>query len=155
MLIERYTPSWIENFISLKAEIECCLIGIQYQIEHIGSTAVPNLDSKPIIDIDIICRNKQGFEIIKSRLVKFGYYHNGDQGIENREVFKRDINSNHKILDIILHHLYVCFINSKALERHIFSRNFLRKNDWARLGYQSMKYALAEKANQNKNYMQN
>ncbi|RZK55775.1 MAG: hypothetical protein EOO91_13415, partial [Pedobacter sp.] len=42
----------------------------------------------------------------------------------------------------------VCPTNSKALERHILSRDFLRKNDWARLAYQQMKYELAEKANQ-------
>ena len=40
--------------------------------------------------------------------------------------------------------------NSKALERHILSRNYLRKNEWARLKYQEMKYELAEKADQNK-----
>ena len=36
------------------------------------------------------------------------------------------------------------------MERHILSRDFLRKNDWARLEYQEMKYQLAEKANQDK-----
>ena len=55
-----------------------------------------------------------------------------------------------EILNTVKHHLYVCPINSKALERHILSRNFLRKNDWARLAYQQMKYELAEKANQDK-----
>ena len=55
-----------------------------------------------------------------------------------------------KILDTIKHHLYVCPNDSKALERHILSRNFLRKNDWARVKYQQMKYELAEKANQDR-----
>jgi GrpB-like predicted nucleotidyltransferase (UPF0157 family) len=41
-------------------------------------------------------------------------------------------------------------LESKALERHILSRDFLRKNDWARWAYQEMKYDLAEKAGQNK-----
>ena len=150
MLIEKYTPNWIANFAILKAEIEIGLIGIEYQIEHVGSTSVPNLDSKPIIDIDIIHKNEQDFELIKSKLINIGYYHNGNQGIENREVFKRDGKSINGRLDTITHHLYVCPINSKALERHILSRNFLRKNDWARLEYQEIKYKLAEKANQNK-----
>ena len=150
MLIEKYTPNWIANFTSLKGEIESGLIGIEYQIEHVGSTSVPNLDSKPIIDIDIIHENEQDFEIIKSGLIEIGYYHNGNQGIDNREAFKRDGKSIHGLLDTITHHLYVCSINSKALERHILSRNFLRKNNWARLEYQVMKYELAEKANQNK-----
>ncbi len=44
----------------------------------------------------------------------------------------------------------MCSGNSRALERHILSRDFLRKNDWARLAYQQMKYELAEKAHQDR-----
>jgi GrpB-like predicted nucleotidyltransferase (UPF0157 family) len=119
-------------------------------IEHVGSTAVPNLDSKPIIDIDIIYFNPTDFEKIKLGLEKIGYYHNGNQGIEGRDVFKRNGNGVSEILDTVKHHLYVCPVDSEALERHILSRNFLRKNDWARLKYQQMKYELVEKANQDR-----
>lgn len=150
MLIEEYTPDWIKNFADLKREIDKGLNGLEYRIEHVGSTSVPNLDSKPIIDIDIVYENESELEKIKSGLINLGYDHNGNQGIEKREVFKRKGKSINGILDTITHHLYVCLKNSKALERHILSRNFLRKNDWARLEYQAMKYRLAEKANQDK-----
>ncbi|MCM8569852.1 GrpB family protein [Gramella jeungdoensis] len=150
MLIKKYTSDWITNFAHLKREIEKALNGIEYRIEHVGSTSVPKLDSKDIIDIDIIYERESEFEKIKAGLNKIGYYHNGNQGIERREVFKRTENQANEVLDKIAHHLYVCPINNKALERHILSRNFLRKNDWARIKYQEMKYQLAEKANQNK-----
>lgn len=150
MLIKKYTINWIANFTELKREIEKGLNGIEYHIEHVGSTSIANLDSKAIIDIDIIYENESEFEKIKSGLIKIGYYHNGNQGLEKREVFKRNRESSHCVLDTITHHLYVCLTNSKPLERHILMRNFLRKNDWARLKYQEMKYELAEKANQNK-----
>ncbi|WP_052467135.1 GrpB family protein [Psychroserpens damuponensis] len=150
MLIKKYTTDWITNFTELKHEIEKGLNGIEYHIEHVGSTSVPNLDSKPIIDIDIIYKNESEFEKIKSGLINIGYYHNGNQGIEKREVFKRNRESSHWVLDTITHHLYVCIKNSEPLKRHILMRNFLRKNDWARLKYQEMKYELAEKANQDK-----
>ncbi len=150
MLIENYTPTWIKHFADLKREIENGLHGLAFDIEHVGSTAVPNLASKPIIDIDIIYSNQADFQKIKSGLEKIGYYHNGNQGIEDRDVFKRTGECNNEILDGVKHHLYVCPIHSKALERHLLSRNFLRKNDWARLKYQQMKYELAEKANQDK-----
>ena len=150
MLIEKYTSNWITNFTKIKREIESGLIGFEYQIEHVGSTSIPNMDSKPIIDIDIIYDNKSEFEKIKSGLIKIGYYHNGNQGIEKREVFKRNGKSSYGILDTITHHLYVCLRKSEPLERHILMRNYLRNNEWARLKYQEMKYELAEKANQNK-----
>ena len=150
MLIEKYTSNWITNFTKIKREIESGLTGFEYQIEHVGSTSIPNMDSKPIIDIDIIYDNKSEFEKIKFGLIKIGYYHNGNQGIEKREVFKRDEKSSYGILDTITHHLYVCLKESEPLERHILMRNYLRNNEWARLKYQEMKYELAEKANQNK-----
>ncbi len=150
MLIKKYTSNWITNFTDLKREIESGLIGVKYQIEHVGSTSVPKLDSKPIIDIDLIYNNEYEFKKIKSELIKIGYYHNGNQGIENREVFKRNGESSYGFLDNITHHLYACLKNSEPLERHILMRNFLRNNDSARLKYQEMKYELAEKANQNK-----
>jgi GrpB-like predicted nucleotidyltransferase (UPF0157 family) len=150
MLIEKYTSNWVKDFTDIKCEIENGLYGLEFSIEHVGSTSVPNLDSKPIIDIDIIYYKKLGFEKIKSELLKIGYYHNGNQGIEDRDVFKRTGKVTSEILDSKAHHLYVCHIDSKALERHILSRNFLRTNDWARIKYQQMKYELAEKANQDR-----
>ena len=150
MLLKKYSTKWINDFNKIKNEIEKALSGLGFSIEHVGSTAVANLDAKPIIDIDIIYSKQPDFEIIKSRLENIRYYHNGNQGIENRDVFKRKGISTDNILDKIQHHLYVCPTNSKALERHILSRNFLRENDWARLKYQEMKYELAEKAHQDK-----
>lgn len=150
MLIKKYSTDWVQNFLEIKREIEQGLTKLNYQIEHVGSTSVPNLDAKAIIDVDIIFENEADFEKIKSGLIKLGYYHNGNQGIEGREVFKRIGDARNIILDTITHHLYVCHKSSKALVRHILSRNYLRKNQCARIAYQQMKYEIAEKANQNK-----
>ena len=150
MILEKYSPVWVNDFTNIKREIDHILATLTYAVEHVGSTSVPNLDAKPIIDIDIVYFNELDFEKIKLGLEKIGYYHNGNQGIEEREVFKRNGKILNEILDTVKHHLYVCPVNSKALERHILSRNFLRKNDWARLKYQQMKYALAKEANQDK-----
>lgn len=150
MLLKKYTSDWIESFNALKNEIDKSLIGLKYKIEHIGSTAVPGLDSKDIIDIDIIFEGESEFEKIKAGLIEIGYFHNGNQGIEDREVFKRTGEKSNPILDKISHHLYVCPVESKALERHLLSRDYLRNNDWARLEYQEMKYELANKAGQDK-----
>jgi len=150
MLIKKYNPKWIEHFADIKREIEHGLAGVEYQIEHVGSTSVPGLDGKDIIDIDIIYSQESQFEQIKVSLTAIGYYHNGNQGIEQREVFKRTGKQANPILDVIKHHLYVCPSDSKALEQHILFRDFLRKNESARLKYQAMKYELAEKAKQDK-----
>jgi GrpB-like predicted nucleotidyltransferase (UPF0157 family) len=149
-ILEKYASNWINDFTDLKREIDNVLNGLEYTIEHVGSTSVPNLDSKPIIDIDIAFPSPLFFDSIKLALEKIGYLHHGNQGIEGRDVFKRSGKLTNSVLDSITHHLYACPIGSKALERHILSRDFLRKNDWARLKYQQIKYELAEKANQDR-----
>lgn len=150
MLLKKYTSDWNENFIDIKNVIDEALTGLEFSIEHVGSTAVADLDAKNIIDVDIIYENKAEFDKIKGRLLEFGYYHNGNQGIEEREVFKRMRVAFNPVLDKISHHLYVCPVGSHALERHLLSRDFLRKNEWARIEYQEMKYELAEMAGQDK-----
>lgn len=150
MLIEKYTADWIRGFELIKLEITKGLRGTIFKIEHVGSTAVPNLDSKAIIDIDIIYENATEFEAIKTGLINLGYFHNGDQGIAQREVFKRIGSKHHEILDGVKHHLYVCPSCSNELKRHLLFRDFLRNNDWARIEYEAMKYQLAEKARQDK-----
>ncbi len=119
MILEKYTSNWINDFTDIKCELETALNGLTYTIEHVGSTSVPNLDSKPIIDINIIYSKKIDFEKIKLGLEKIGYDHNGNQGIEDRDVFKRNGKLKNEILDKVKHHLYVCQTDSKALERHI------------------------------------
>lgn len=150
MLLQHYSPKWIDDFTAIKREIDKALHGVDYSMEHVGSTSVPKLDSKPIIDIDLIYSEASDFEPIKTGLEKAGYLHNGNQGIEDREVFKRTGKPRNEVLDNVPHHLYVCPRESKALERHLLCRNYLRKHDWARVKYQQMKYELAEQAHQDR-----
>jgi GrpB-like predicted nucleotidyltransferase (UPF0157 family) len=150
MLLKKYDPLWIEDFEAIKSILSLELQGFDLAIEHVGSTSIPKLDSKPIIDIDIILYKFEDFEKVKVALQKLGYYHNGNQGVPDREVFKKTSLIKPNLLNKITHHLYVCPYYSKALERHILMRDFLRKNEWARNKYQEMKYEVAERANQDK-----
>lgn len=150
MLIHKYTSDWVAQFELLKQALDQALNGLDYQIEHVGSTAVPGLAAKPIIDIDIIYNSADDFDKIKAGLINAGYYHNGNQGIEKREVFKRNSTAVTPPFDTIRHHLYACEAHCHALDQHIIFRDFLRKNKSARDTYEGMKYALAEKAGQDK-----
>lgn len=151
MLIQEYKETWLEDFKAIKSVINDALLNLNISVEHIGSTAVPKLAAKPIIDIDIVYGKDVPFETLKERLEKIGYYHNGNQGITNREVFKRKNRwSKHPILDKITHHLYACPVDSEELQRHISFRNFLIVNEAARIEYQELKYEIAEAANQDK-----
>ncbi|WP_291725664.1 GrpB family protein [Bernardetia sp.] len=151
MLIQKYNPNWIFDFEKIKQKLETVLPK-NTKVEHIGSTAVPNLAAKDIIDIDIVYFDEADttFQKVKEDLVKRGYYHNGNQGIEDREVFKREKENADEILDKISHHLYVCPSDSEELKRHLLFRNFLRENEKARQEYESIKFDIALRTNQMK-----
>ncbi len=150
MLIHEYKKSWVTDFKAISKILAETLINLNVSIEHIGSTSVPNLAAKPIIDIDVIIDNYESLSAVKIRLEKIGYYHNGNQGIKNREVFKRTKLFNHNVLDSITHHLYVCPIDSNELQRHIYFRDYLIADADARTEYQNLKYKIADEAKQDK-----
>lgn len=151
MLIQEYHEGWENDFKKLKRVFEENILIKDIKIEHIGSTSVKGLPAKPIIDIDIVHEKSESFQEIKMGLEKLGYYHNGNQGIPGREVFKRERKKgDHIILDSISHHLYVCHINSDELHRHLIFRDYLRENEEVRVEYENLKHKIAEIANQNR-----
>ena len=88
--IEEANPEWSNIFQKLKDVIQQELKGIIIDIIHVGSTSIPNLAAKPIIDIDVIIETRELLPEISLKLQKLGYRHNGDQGIPGREAFKRE-----------------------------------------------------------------
>ena len=146
MLIQKYQESWAMDFVKIKEVLVDNLPGNAIKIEHIGSTSIKNLAAKPIIDIDIAYNKSQSFREIKMGLEKIGYFHNGNQGIKGREVFKRGKQKEHHlILDSIKHHLYVCPIDSEEFQRHLIFRDYLRGNEKDRQEYENLKYQIAKK----------
>ena len=114
MLIQKYQSSWVADFNAIKSVIEESLTDLDFSIEHVGSTSVKDLAAKAIIDIDIVFYKKEAFETVKVRLEKLGYYHNGNQGIEGREAFKRDqLKTKHLVLDSITHHYMFVLLIAK------------------------------------------
>jgi GrpB-like predicted nucleotidyltransferase (UPF0157 family) len=147
LLLIEYNPEWITHFDAIKGKLSNALIGCCVRIEHVGSTAIPGLSAKPIIDMDIIYNDAAEFEHIKSGLQSVGYYHNGNQGLQGREVFKRNGGGEDEILDTIKHHLYVCRYDCPELHRHILFRDYLQKHDIARKFYSDLKYEVDKEAN--------
>jgi len=151
MLIQNYQEHWVNDFDKVKKTLEGYIQTDDIQIEHVGSTSVKKLAAKPIIDIDLIYEKPASFIQIKKDLEDIGYFHNGNQGIAGREVFKREKKKEeHAILDSIRHHLYVCFIDNEELKRHLAFRDYLRENEKARVAYELLKYDIAQKAAQDR-----
>jgi GrpB-like predicted nucleotidyltransferase (UPF0157 family) len=133
-----YNPAWKEWFTELRKTIWPQISDMALDFVHVGSTSIPSMSAKPIIDIDIVIDNFDEFDEIKSRLKKIGYYHQGNLGIEGREAF--GLEHEHKYA----HHLYVCTIGSTAYKNHVLLRKHLMENPDAFRRYEDLKLRLAE-----------
>jgi GrpB-like predicted nucleotidyltransferase (UPF0157 family) len=139
VVVQEYDPDWPRQFERLRAAIWPAVADIAASIEHVGSTSVPGLAAKPVIDMDVVVppdRIATGIE----RLTSIGYEHRGDLGIPGREAFRPfDHSAPPK------HHLYMCSSDSPALANHLAVRDYLRANPEAALEYGRLKRALAKR----------
>lgn len=127
---------WAQDFEDIASEIRDALGELALDIQHVGSTAVPGLSAKPIIDIDVVIRDHAAFNAVVSALEAIGYHHEGDLGIAGREAFGYEGKPH-----LQKHHLYVCPQDSTELKRHIAFRNYLRAHPNAIKEYSRVKEA--------------
>ena len=132
--VTAYNEAWADDFIKIRDEIEEALGELALRIEHVGSTSVRGLSAKPIIDIDVVIRDKQALDEVISALAAIGYRHEGDLGIAGREAFKYDGKEH-----LRKHHLYVCTQDCAELKRHIAFRDYLRSHPEAVCEYSRIK----------------
>jgi GrpB-like predicted nucleotidyltransferase (UPF0157 family) len=133
-----YDPHWPEVFETLRQRIWAALGDVALSVEHVGSTSVPGLAAKPIIDISIVIPERSDVQTGISRLASLGYVHRGDLGIEGREAFANPDG-------LPMHNLYLCPRDSVALANHLAIRNYLRTHARAVRGYGELKKQLAER----------
>jgi GrpB-like predicted nucleotidyltransferase (UPF0157 family) len=148
------------RFAEIRAMVQRTIPGTYHSVEHVGSTSVPGMAAKPIIDIDIVMREGE-FERIRRGLESLGYEYEGDKDVPGRESFSlRDAGLRAVLAE---HHLYVCDPDGQALRDHRDFRDFLlRHPEWVerlsahklallpryaddRYGYQDAKSPMVEK----------
>lgn len=144
MVVVEYNKEWPQDFLKIKNELMKVLT-VQCEVQHVGSTSIPGMKAKPIIDIDVGLENWNDFEAVKTALAEIVYEHEGDKGITGREAFCRDGKVHNEILDSIDHHLYVCSVDNEEYKRHILFRDYLRRHAEARDRYNQIKEEILAK----------
>ena len=76
VLIQDYDSSWPDVFSRLASRVKAALGDLVLTVEHVGSTAIPGMSAKPIIDMDIILE-RNALTLTKERLASIGYVHQG------------------------------------------------------------------------------
>ena len=123
LVILPYDPNWKNEFERIRNYLMEHIGDLVLNIRHMGSTSVPGLAAKPIIDIIAVIESYDVFPEIVVRLSRIGFIHQGDQGINEREAFKRNIAD-----DFMEYHFYVCPKTSEELKRQMLFIEYLRSN---------------------------
>jgi len=132
--VRDYDPAWPHRFEELRAVYESALKSASVpfiSIEHVGSTSVPGLAAKPVIDIDIVVERVQ-VSAAASVLTGLGFEPRGELGIPQRWAFwepERYVGTN----------TYVIVAGSLALKNHLAVRDTLRDDADLRSEYGDVK----------------
>jgi GrpB-like predicted nucleotidyltransferase (UPF0157 family) len=118
--------------------LECISIPV-IGIYHIGSTSVPGIKAKPILDFVLEVEDMEAFIKESGNLEKLQYVSKGEYGIPGRQFFTKDT------LGERTHHLHVFQQGHQDIERHLVFRDFLRSNPEAAKEYESLKEKLAKR----------
>lgn len=138
--VVEYRAEWPRRFAVLRTAYGAALLtaGVPHRIEHVGSTAVPGLAAKPVIDVDVVVGAADVPAAVEA-LAAIGFVPRGDLGIPGRQAFRtpeRFAPSN----------TYVVVEGSLALRNHLGVREVLRADVALREEYATVKRRAAAEA---------
>jgi GrpB-like predicted nucleotidyltransferase (UPF0157 family) len=143
IVVVDYDPTWPSWFERLCAYLRTEL-GDDARIDHVGSTAVPGLAAKPIIDLDVVVSSEASVPAVIAQLESLGYRWRGDLGVTGRQAFAPPDDAG-----LPSHHLYLVVEDNRAHQDHWLLRDFLHEDPASRERYATLKRANAESANRN------
>jgi len=143
ILIAPYDPNWPVLFEQEKARLADALGEHFVDIQHIGSTSVPGLGAKPILDIMIAVRTlAEADQFCIQPIVELGYeYVKAFEAETPQRRYFRKSNTE----GVRTHHIHLVEINSQWWVDHLLFRDYLRANGKARRAYEAHKRQLAER----------
>jgi GrpB-like predicted nucleotidyltransferase (UPF0157 family) len=133
-MVVEYDPDWPRRFKQLRREYAAAMAAAGVPvvaIEHVGSTAVPGLAAKPVIDCDIVVA-QQDVPAASTVLIRLGFTAEGDLGIPLRWAFKEPER-------LARTNTYVVVAGSLSLRNHLAVRDILRTDPDLREQYAAVK----------------
>jgi GrpB-like predicted nucleotidyltransferase (UPF0157 family) len=138
-----YDPRWIEAFEMESAMLTRIFGQRLVDIQHIGSTAVPNLAAKPIIDILIVLNNTDDIDSFNPSIEALGYRVRGEcldatiPGTPGRFYFTKETSG------VRSHHVHICAQGHAEILDKLSFRDYLRAHESVALTYAELKRRLA------------
>lgn len=134
IVVADYDSSWPASFEQIAAFVWPAVAQVALRVEHVGSTAVPGLAAKPIIDADVVVASERDIATVIASLATLGYRWVGDLGVVGREAFQAPEDAG-----LPPHHLYSVTENGRAYADHWLLRDLLCEDSAACERYAALK----------------
>ena len=137
--LQSHAPEWMRQF-----EVEAERLTAVFQpnlvaIHHIGSTAVPDIKAKPIIDIMVVVHDIEQVDTLNETMGQLGYIAKGENGINGRRYFRKGSDTHHT------HHIHTYQEGHPDIARHLNFRDYLIAHPGVAQAYSRLKEELARK----------
>ncbi|WP_338637706.1 GrpB family protein [Erwinia persicina] len=136
VVIVPYDDKWPEMFETESLQIKTLLGAVAVSVHHIGSTSVPGLSAKPIIDILVEVTDINELDAYNLAMVSAGYISRGENGIPGRRYFIKGGGQRS-------HQVHAFAIGDLQVLRHLIFRDYLRKNRDIAGEYAEIKHSAA------------
>ena len=137
--LEPYNPEWRKLFKIEESALKEVLNDKFIAAEHVGSTAIPGMKAKPILDLMLAIPDLENWEWVKEPLAKLGYEFRRDFRKEQGHIlFVKGSEENRT------HYLKITELDSDFWNEHILFRDYLINNPQYRDEYQNLKEKLLD-----------
>ncbi len=139
--IADYDPRWPELFAAEAARLRPAFGLFLIAMEHIGSTSVPGLAAKPVVDIQAVVRSLSEIDTVTPRVVALGW----TQGIFAPDAMRRLYFKKYNAGGVRTHQLHVYEANHPVAAAHLLFRDYLRTQGKEARRYEALKRELAQR----------
>jgi len=134
-----HSPNWASMACAESARLHRTLGDVLLAVHHIGSTSIPGILAKPIVDLIPVVTNLDAFDQAMPRMTSVGYECLGEFGIVGRRYCRRfDLVTGKRLFQL---HFFAR--NSSEIERHLAFANYLRAYPAIAKEYESQKIRAA------------
>ena len=131
-----YESRWRTLFLEERDQLQASIGEYVLDIQHIGSTSIPGMPAKPILDIGIAITNFEEDVRCIQPMEKLGYTYKGENGISRRHYFVKGVPRTH--------HVHMVEIESEDWKSYLLFRDYLIKNPETARSYERLKQKLAK-----------
>ena len=131
-----YEPDWIGLFATEAGLLRRVFGREVVAIHHIGSTSIPGMKAKPVIDILLEVRVLERVDAFNEPMRRLGYEPRGEYGLPNRRFFPKTVNGHRTV------HVHTWQSGEPEIERHIAFRDFMIAHPVQAQEYGELKEAL-------------